>query len=162
LSGNGITAPQAIRALVPANTGWAAVSGVGDAESKSHAGVPEALVEVCSKAEAASGVCGQRPNCAVLTQGSRALCKPSAREYDRKLRVKMEWATDAVLDRQTEVDRAGGAEPLDLRTAALLVAIGRGTQVTLSLTAWSLPMKRAKRIPGRRGTPRTFPERDWQ
>jgi glutamate dehydrogenase (NAD(P)+) len=57
-------------------------------------------------------------------------------EVNRKLRTKMERATDAVLDRQTEVNRQGGADPVDLRTAALLVAIQRVAQVALERGIW--------------------------
>jgi glutamate dehydrogenase (NAD(P)+) len=55
-------------------------------------------------------------------------------EVNQKLRTKMERATDAVLDRQAEINR-GGAK-IDLRTAALLVAIGRVAQVALERGIW--------------------------
>ncbi|MCI0700370.1 MAG: Glu/Leu/Phe/Val dehydrogenase [Planctomycetia bacterium] len=55
-------------------------------------------------------------------------------EVNQKLRTKMERATDSVLDRQAEVNR-GGAK-IDLRTAALLVAIGRVAQVALERGIW--------------------------
>jgi glutamate dehydrogenase (NAD(P)+) len=51
-----------------------------------------------------------------------------------KLRAKMERATDAVLDRQAQVNRAGAAA--DLRTAALLVAIERVAHVALERGIW--------------------------
>jgi glutamate dehydrogenase (NAD(P)+) len=57
-------------------------------------------------------------------------------DVNRKLRVKMERATDSVLDRQAEINRVKGAEPIDLRTAALLVAIGRVAQVALERGIW--------------------------
>jgi glutamate dehydrogenase (NAD(P)+) len=56
-------------------------------------------------------------------------------EVNRKLRTKMERATDAVLDRQAEVNREGDALA-DLRTAALLVAIQRVAQVALERGIW--------------------------
>jgi glutamate dehydrogenase/leucine dehydrogenase len=55
-------------------------------------------------------------------------------EVNRKLRTKMERATDAVLDRQAEVKRSGAS--VDLRTAALLVAIQRVAQVALERGIW--------------------------
>jgi glutamate dehydrogenase/leucine dehydrogenase len=56
-------------------------------------------------------------------------------EVNEKLRVKMQRATDAVLDRQAEVNRAAGG-PIDLRTAALLVAIERVAHVALERGIW--------------------------
>jgi hypothetical protein len=47
----------------------------------------------------------------------------------------MERATDAVLSRQAEINRPGGAQA-DLRTAALLVAIERVAQVALERGIW--------------------------
>src|SRR5262245_11224905 len=55
-------------------------------------------------------------------------------EVNQKLHTKMERATDAVVDRQAEVNRGGAA--IDLRTAALLVAIGRVAQVALERGIW--------------------------
>jgi glutamate dehydrogenase/leucine dehydrogenase len=55
-------------------------------------------------------------------------------EVNQKLRTKMERATDAVLDRQAEVNRGGAS--IDLRTAAFLVAIGRVAQVALERGIW--------------------------
>jgi glutamate dehydrogenase (NAD(P)+) len=57
-------------------------------------------------------------------------------EVNRKLRTKMERATDAVLDKQTEVNRRSANTAADLRTAALLVAIGRVAQVALERGIW--------------------------
>jgi len=57
-------------------------------------------------------------------------------EVNRKLRIKMERATDAVLDRQAEVNRTSGATRVDLRTAALLVAIERVAHVALERGIW--------------------------
>jgi glutamate dehydrogenase (NAD(P)+) len=57
-------------------------------------------------------------------------------EVNQKLRVKMERATDAVMARQAEINRAGGVAPADLRTAALLVAIERVAQVALERGIW--------------------------
>jgi glutamate dehydrogenase (NAD(P)+) len=55
-------------------------------------------------------------------------------EVNQKLRAKMERATDAVLDRQAEVGRGGAS--IDLRTAALLVAVGRVARVALERGIW--------------------------
>jgi glutamate dehydrogenase (NAD(P)+) len=55
-------------------------------------------------------------------------------EVNQKLRTKMERATDAVLEKQTALGRAGAK--IDLRTAALLVAIGRVAQVALERGIW--------------------------
>jgi glutamate dehydrogenase (NAD(P)+) len=57
-------------------------------------------------------------------------------EVNHKLRSKMERATDSVLDKQAEVNRQAGAEPVDLRTAALLVAIGRVAHVAYERGIW--------------------------
>jgi glutamate dehydrogenase (NAD(P)+) len=56
-------------------------------------------------------------------------------EVNRKLQAKMERATDAVLDRQAQVNRTA-ADPIDLRTAALLVAVERVGQVVLERGIW--------------------------
>jgi len=56
-------------------------------------------------------------------------------EVNRKLRSKMDRATDAILDRRAEVNRAGKAN-VDLRTAALLVAIERVAHVALERGIW--------------------------
>jgi glutamate dehydrogenase (NAD(P)+) len=64
-----------------------------------------------------------------------------------KLRTKMERATDAVIDRQRAVNeqikanalrsRSGDAlEPIDLRTAAMIVAIERVANVALERGIW--------------------------
>jgi glutamate dehydrogenase/leucine dehydrogenase len=62
-------------------------------------------------------------------------------EVNHKLQVKMERATDAVLDRQTAINQrpAGGeapSGPIDLRTAALLIAIERVANVALERGIW--------------------------
>jgi glutamate dehydrogenase (NAD(P)+) len=57
-------------------------------------------------------------------------------EVNHKLRTKMERAADAVLDRQAEVNRHAGGEPVDLRTAALLVALERVAHVALERGIW--------------------------
>jgi glutamate dehydrogenase (NAD(P)+) len=57
-------------------------------------------------------------------------------EVNHKLHTKMERATDAVIDKQAEVNRRGPAEPADLRTAALLVAIERVAHVALERGIW--------------------------
>jgi glutamate dehydrogenase (NAD(P)+) len=57
-------------------------------------------------------------------------------EVNHKLRVKMERATDQVIDRQAEINRRPGAAPADLRTAALLLAIERVAHVALERGIW--------------------------
>jgi glutamate dehydrogenase (NAD(P)+) len=57
------------------------------------------------------------------------------KEVNQKLHTKMERATDAVLDKQAEVQRNGGG-PVDLRTAALLTAIERVAHVALERGIW--------------------------
>jgi glutamate dehydrogenase (NAD(P)+) len=57
-------------------------------------------------------------------------------EVNRKLRAKMERATDAVLDKQAEINQPGDGTPADLRTAAMLVAIQRVAQVALERGIW--------------------------
>jgi glutamate dehydrogenase (NAD(P)+) len=62
-------------------------------------------------------------------------------EVNHKLQVRMERATDAVLDRQAASNQrpAGGdvpSEPIDLRTAALLIAIERVAHVALERGIW--------------------------
>jgi glutamate dehydrogenase (NAD(P)+) len=56
-------------------------------------------------------------------------------EVNRKLRTKMERAADAVIDKQGEVN-AGKGEPIDLRTAALLVGVGRVAHVAVERGIW--------------------------
>jgi glutamate dehydrogenase (NAD(P)+) len=53
-----------------------------------------------------------------------------------KLKMKMERATDAVINRQKQVNEAGGGAAADLRTAALLVAIDRVAHVALERGIW--------------------------
>jgi glutamate dehydrogenase (NAD(P)+) len=67
-------------------------------------------------------------------------------EVNGKLKTKMERATDAVIDKQVEINeqvrsgklKAKGKElePIDLRTAALLVAISRVAKVALERGIW--------------------------
>jgi glutamate dehydrogenase (NAD(P)+) len=58
-------------------------------------------------------------------------------EVNQKLRTKMERATDAVLDCQAQINDKGGAQSaVDLRTAALVVAIERVAHVTLERGIW--------------------------
>jgi glutamate dehydrogenase (NAD(P)+) len=57
-------------------------------------------------------------------------------EVNGKLRQKMERATDTVLDRQAEINAKAGVERIDLRTAALLVAIERVAHVALERGIW--------------------------
>jgi glutamate dehydrogenase (NAD(P)+) len=55
---------------------------------------------------------------------------------NQKLRAKMERATDAVLEKQAEINRGAGADPIDLRTAALVVAVARVAHVALERGIW--------------------------
>jgi hypothetical protein len=48
----------------------------------------------------------------------------------------MERATDAVIAKQAEVNKRSGVIPIDLRTAALLVAIERVAHVALQRGIW--------------------------
>jgi glutamate dehydrogenase (NAD(P)+) len=75
-------------------------------------------------------------------------------EVNRKLRVKMERATDAVIDKQREINSSldqieaerkanprpgepdGRLEPVDLRTAAFVLAVSRVSQVSLERGIW--------------------------
>ncbi len=57
-------------------------------------------------------------------------------DVNEKLRVKMERATDAVLDRQAALNREHADNPADLRTAALVVAIERVASVALERGIW--------------------------
>jgi glutamate dehydrogenase (NAD(P)+) len=57
-------------------------------------------------------------------------------EVNQKLRAKMERATDVVIDKQAEVNRQAAGEPIDLRTAALLVAVERVARVALERGIW--------------------------
>jgi glutamate dehydrogenase (NAD(P)+) len=66
-------------------------------------------------------------------------------EVNQKLRVKMERATDAVIDKQQEINasaakktdrRADHVAPIDLRTAAYVLAISRVAQVALERGIW--------------------------
>jgi glutamate dehydrogenase (NAD(P)+) len=56
-------------------------------------------------------------------------------EVNEKLRTKMERATDAVIDKQAELQRKRSTA-VDLRTAALLVAIERVAHVALGRGIW--------------------------
>jgi len=53
-----------------------------------------------------------------------------------KLQVKMERATDAVLDKQAALNRQFPHDPVDLRTSALVVAIERVANVALERGIW--------------------------
>jgi glutamate dehydrogenase (NAD(P)+) len=58
-------------------------------------------------------------------------------EVNDKLQTKMERATDAVLEKRAAINRApGGAGPIDLRTAALILAIDRVADVMLKRGIW--------------------------
>jgi glutamate dehydrogenase (NAD(P)+) len=54
----------------------------------------------------------------------------------QRLRVKMERAVDAVLDKQSQINGRRGVEPVDLRTAALVLAIERVANVALERGIW--------------------------
>jgi glutamate dehydrogenase (NAD(P)+) len=58
----------------------------------------------------------------------------SLADVNEKLRVKMERATDAMIDTQTQIGEAG--EAIDLRTAAYVVAIRRVAEVALDRGIW--------------------------
>ena len=58
-------------------------------------------------------------------------------EVNHKLRTKMERATDAVIEKQATINRTELAPgPIDLRTAALIVAIDRVADVALKRGIW--------------------------
>ena len=58
-------------------------------------------------------------------------------EVNHKLQTKMERATDFVIEKQTLVNRSpGDAGPIDLRTAALILAIDRVAEVMLKRGIW--------------------------
>jgi glutamate dehydrogenase (NAD(P)+) len=57
-------------------------------------------------------------------------------EVNLKLKTKMERAADAVIDKQAEINRDGGKTPVDLRTAAFIVAIERVSNVALERGIW--------------------------
>ncbi len=59
-------------------------------------------------------------------------------EVNSKLKVKMERATDSVIDKQAEINRNPPAKlgPIDLRTAALIVAVSRVADVALKRGIW--------------------------
>lgn len=58
-------------------------------------------------------------------------------EVNHKLRTKMERATDAVIEKQAQINRGRtGGERIDLRTAALIVAIDRVADVAIKRGIW--------------------------
>jgi glutamate dehydrogenase (NAD(P)+) len=57
-------------------------------------------------------------------------------EVNQKLRSKMEHATDTIIEKQAKMNKNPGAAPIDLRTAALLVAIERVANVALERGIW--------------------------
>jgi glutamate dehydrogenase (NAD(P)+) len=62
-------------------------------------------------------------------------------EVNHKLQVKMQRATDAVLDRQTAINQRSvegdaSSGPIDLRTAALLIAVERVAHVAFERGIW--------------------------
>jgi glutamate dehydrogenase (NAD(P)+) len=58
-------------------------------------------------------------------------------EVNHKLRTKMERATDSVLEKLAQVNRAPGEHgPIDLRTAALILAVDRVAEVMLKRGIW--------------------------
>jgi glutamate dehydrogenase (NAD(P)+) len=58
------------------------------------------------------------------------------RDVNQKLQTKMARATDTVIDRQADINKRPGSQPVDLRTAALLVAIERVAHVALERGIW--------------------------
>jgi glutamate dehydrogenase (NAD(P)+) len=67
----------------------------------------------------------------------------SLEDVNEKLRAKMETATDAVMDTQSTVNEMlrdgsldGGLKPVDLRTAAYVLALGRVARVTEERGIW--------------------------
>jgi glutamate dehydrogenase (NAD(P)+) len=58
------------------------------------------------------------------------------RDVNQKLRAKMDRATDTVIDKQAEFKKASGPGSIDLRTAALIVAIDRVANVALERGIW--------------------------
>jgi glutamate dehydrogenase/leucine dehydrogenase len=60
-------------------------------------------------------------------------------EVNHKLQTKMERATNIVIDKQTQINQQAknqGSNPIDLRTAALIVAIERVSNVALERGIW--------------------------
>jgi glutamate dehydrogenase (NAD(P)+) len=57
-------------------------------------------------------------------------------DVNHKLKTKMERATDAVIQKQKEINNRAGGKVVDLRTAALVVAIERVAHVTLLRGIW--------------------------
>jgi glutamate dehydrogenase (NAD(P)+) len=57
-------------------------------------------------------------------------------EVNQKLRNKMDRATDAVIQKQKEINERPGVEPADLRTAAFVLAIERVAHVALERGIW--------------------------
>ena len=58
-------------------------------------------------------------------------------EVNHKLRTKMERASDAVIEKQAQTNRSpGDGGPIDLRTAALILAIDRVAEVMLKRGIW--------------------------
>ncbi len=60
-------------------------------------------------------------------------------EVNHKLQTKMERATDMVIDKQAQINQQAknqGNNPIDLRTAALIVAIERVSNVALERGIW--------------------------
>ncbi len=57
-------------------------------------------------------------------------------DVNHKLQTKMERATDGVIDKQAEINQQAKAEPIDLRTAALVLAISRVANVALERGIW--------------------------
>lgn len=58
-------------------------------------------------------------------------------EVNHKLRTKMERAADSVIEKQAQINRTlQGADSIDLRTAALMVAIDRVAEVALKRGIW--------------------------
>ena len=65
-------------------------------------------------------------------------------EVNHKLQTKMKRATDTVIDKQAQINQSNdsgkkkrdGNDPIDLRTAALIVAIERVSNVALERGIW--------------------------
>ena len=57
-------------------------------------------------------------------------------DVNHKLKTKMERATDAVIQKQKEINNRAGGKAADLRTAALVVAIERVAHVAMQRGIW--------------------------
>jgi glutamate dehydrogenase (NAD(P)+) len=57
-------------------------------------------------------------------------------EVNERLRIKMERATNVVLDKHAEINSRKGVEPSDIRTAAMALALERVANVALERGTW--------------------------